>query len=393
MNKGKTISFKLFYLIYLGALGTFLPYINVYLERSRGLSGSQIGLITALSLLLSCAVIPMWGVVGDRSKKYSGLLRFSIGGTLVMIFFYYKAAVYPMIILSAIFLEIIRSGGYPLADTITTNYCHENNSNYGAIRAMGSLGYMLGSIAIGLLGDRFGFDGTLFACYAALIALSFPITFFFPSSLKKGNEDDGEKINKKSIKELILNPHYVFILIITLLTTVVIDSSMNYGGNHLVLTLGGDESLISLMTLLAVLPEILFLTVCIKIIHKIGFKKYYIIVVACMVLRFVIYSFVGNAYAFLGIGILSCLGVSIATVGNLTFIRESVNATVLGTAITIFNAAMSIGKAAMGYLFGFIYEYGNSYMIYMTCTVLLAICLLILIRTKQFDHIDKKLLE
>ena len=76
------------------------------------------------------------------------------------------------------------------------------------------------------------------------------------------------------------------------------------------------------------------------------------------------------------------------TVGNLTYIRNSVNSAVLGTAITLFNAAMSMGKAIFGYIFGVVYQYGNSYMIFMICTALFIVALLILLRTKCFDDID-----
>ena len=62
-----SLSFKAFYLIYLGAIGSFIPYINTYLEKNAGLSGSQIGLITAISLVLGVCVIPIWGVVGDKT--------------------------------------------------------------------------------------------------------------------------------------------------------------------------------------------------------------------------------------------------------------------------------------------------------------------------------------
>lgn len=150
MKNRYNLSFKAFYFVYLGAMGTFLPYINVYLEKSAGLSGSQIGLITALSLVLGFCVIPVWGIVGDKTKKYNALLRFSIAGALVMVALYYKAATYPMIIFCAIGLEMLRLGAIPMADTQATNYCHESGGNYGAIRAMGSLGYMLVSMAIAI---------------------------------------------------------------------------------------------------------------------------------------------------------------------------------------------------------------------------------------------------
>lgn len=383
-----SLSFKVFYFLYLGATGSFMPYINVYLEKSAGLSGSQIGLITALSLILGFCVIPIWGIVGDKTKRYNDLLKFSIAGALVMVFLYYKAATYPMIILCAIGLEMLRLGAIPMADTLATNYCHKTGSNYGSIRGMGSLGYMLASMAVGFLADRFGLDGPLFACYAFLLVIAFPISFSFPKASKAGELQTEDIVQKGNFKELLTNKNYIFILIITMLTTVIVDSAMNYAGNHLVSTLGGPESSISWMTFMTVLPEVLFLMVAIKFINKLGFKKFYILVVASMILRFGVYSLVGNAYAFLAVSVVHCLGVAIVTVGNLTYIRNSVNSAVLGTAITLFTAAMSIGRAIFGYIFGVVYEYGNSYMIFMIGTAGFIVALVILIKTKHFDEID-----
>lgn len=388
MTDRYSLSFKLFYFIYFGAVGTFMPYINVYLEKSVGLSGSQIGLITALSLMLGVCIIPIWGIVGDKTKKYNALLKFSIAGALVMVTLYYKAATYSMIILCAIGLEMIRLGTIPMADTLTTKYCHKTSSNYGTIRGMGSLGFMISSMVVGFLADKFGLDGPLFASYAFLLVIALPICFTLPKDSRDG--DSQNKVQKGSFKELLTNKKYIFILIITMLTTVIVDSAMNYAGNHLLSTLGGSESLISWMVFFTVLPEVIFLMIAIKVIKRLGFKKFYILVVASMILRFLVYSLVGNAYAFLAVSIVHCLGISIVTVGNLTYIRKSVKPSVLGTAITLFNAAISIGRGFFGYIFGIVYEYGNSYMIFMIGTVAFIVALLILVRTKCFENLDVK---
>lgn len=390
MKEGYNLSFKLFYLVYFGAIGSFMPYINVYLEKSAGLSGSQIGLITALSLVFGFVVIPVWGIVGDKTKKYNALLKFSLAGALVMVALYYKAATYTMIILCAIGLEMLRLGTMPMADTLATKYSHKTGSNYGSIRGMGSLGYMVSSMVVGFLADKFGLDGPLFATYAFLLIIAFPISFSFPKDSKLEEVDGEDKVEKGNFKELLTNKNYIFILIITMLTTVIVDSAMNYAGNHLVSTLGGVKSLISWMTFITVLPEVVFLMVSNKIINKLGFKKFYIMSVSSMILRFVIYSLIGNAYVFLLASVVHCLGVAMATVGNLTYIRNSVNSSVLGTAITLFNAAMSISRALFGYIFGVVYEYGNSYVIFMISTAAFIVALILLLRTKRFDNMNFK---
>lgn len=384
-----SLSFKAFYLIYLGAIGSFIPYINTYLEKNAGLSGSQIGLITAISLVLGVCVIPIWGVVGDKTRKYSALLKLSIMAALVVLYFYYKAAVYPAIVVCAIALEVSRLGTMPMADTLATNYCHKTGGNYGSIRGMGSLGYMLAGMAVGFLADLFGLDGAMFATYAVLLILAFSISFGFPKD--DGKKEDGEevKVKKGSFKELLTNKNFLFILFLQLLMSTVVDSAMTYGGNHLTVTLNSGASAIRWMTFATVLPEVAFLMIAIKVLNKTGFKKFYLIACVSMMLRFGVYAFIPNQYAFLAISIVHCIGVAIATVASLTYIRNSVDPAVLGTAITLLNATLSIGKAIYGYIFGVVYEIWGSFIMFGICLIPFVIAFLMISRSHCFDEIDK----
>lgn len=385
MKNNYNSNFKIFYLIYLGAAGAFFPYINVYLEKSIGLSGSQIGLLSALSLLIGVSVIPVWGIVGDKTQKYNLLLKVSIITSLVAIYFYSRASVFPAILVCAIALEVARIGGIPMADIIATNYCHKTKGNYGSIRAMGSLGYMLVAIAVGFIAGELGLDGPLFATYAALFALSFLISFSFP---KNEINKEKQKPEKGSFKELLTNKKLLFIMLITILTISVVDSGMTYSGNHLISTLHGSESSISWMTFIQVLPEVGFLMIALKVIKKVGFKRFYILAAASMILRYSVYGFVPNQYAFLLVTSLHCLGIACLTVGNFTYIRNSVNPAVFGTAITLLNAVLNIGKAIFGYIFGNIYESQGSFAIYRIGLIFVIIAFIILLRTKQFDELD-----
>lgn len=390
MKKNYNFNFSLLYLIYFGALGAAMPYINVYLEKSAHLTGSQIGILTALSQIIGFLIIPIWGIVGDKTKRYNVLLRISIGGSLVMVLFYQRAAVYPVILICAIGLEMLRLGAVPMADTIAMNFCHKTKSNYGIIRAMGALGYMLSSIIVGFLADKIGLDGPLFATYTFLLIIALPLTFLLPKDERVDKSKAGNDVKKGSFKELITNKNFMFILLITTLSTVLVDSSMTYAGNHLVTTLNSSESNISYLTFITVFPEVFFLAISQKLISKLGFKKYYSIVIFTMIIRFVVYSTTHNIYLFLIVGIVHCLEVSISTVGNLAYTRRCVSPQVLGTAITLLNAAASIGTAIYGYIFGFIYEYFSSYTIFLVCTICLILALVLLIRNKNFDDVDIK---
>ncbi|MFV0394415.1 MAG: MFS transporter [Coprobacillaceae bacterium] len=385
-----SLSFKLFYFIFIGAVGAFTPYINVYLENSMGLTGTQIGLISSLSLIIGVCVIPIWGIAGDKTKKYNALLKFSLAGTLVMVALYYQAATYPMIIVCAIGLELIRLGTTPMADTLATDYCHRTGGNYGSIRGMGSLGYMLAGMFVGFMADHFGLDGPMFATYAALLIIAISISFTFPKDSKKEDIAEDEQLKKGSFKDLLTNKNFLFILFFAMFSVIIVDSAMFYGGNHLINTLGGPESSVSWMTFMTVLPEVAFLMVASNIIKKLGFKKFYIIAMLTIIFRFGVYSITDNLYIFLAASVVHCFGVAVTTVGNLMYIRNSVSPAVLGTAITLLNAALTLGRAIFSYIFGFIYEHGDSYMIFMVSTVAFVLMLLVLLKTKRFDHLDKE---
>ncbi len=381
----QTFTFKSFYFVFLGAVGAFAPYINVYLENSRGLTGSQIGLITSLSLILGVCTMPLWGIVGDRTKKYTALIQFALLASIVAVYFYSSSMVYTAIILSAVGLEVLRIGIMPLADTITSSYTQRTNTNYGSIRAMGSLGYMLCAMAVGFLADLIGLDGPLFAIYAALLFGSFIISFGFP---KENNNKEKDKKNKVPIKDLLKNTDYRFILLISLLTSAVLEAAMVFGGNHLVNTLHGSDSMISWLTFITVLPEVVFLAIAFRVIKKIGYKKFYIIAIVSMLVRFLVYAFVSNTVAFLIVSIVHCLGVACVAVGTLTYIQKTVSPAVLGTAITLFNASMALVRAILGYVFGFVYEYSSSYVIFLISSIFFAVALVLVITTKHFKSVE-----
>lgn len=343
MKDKNIIKFQAFYFLLIGAVGCFTPYINVYLEKSIGLEGSQIGLITAISLILGVCVIPIWGVIGDKTRKYNLLLMTSLALSIVVLYFYSKQTVYLGCIVFALLLEVVRLGSTPMADTITMNYTAKNGGNYGSIRGMGSLGYMLGSMAVGFLADIFGLDGPLFTSYMLLLGVALLICFTFPKSNEE--DDEKEKPQKGSFKELLVNKNFIFILVLVMITQIVVDSSGAYAGNHLVVTLKGNNSLISWLTLVQVLPEFLFLMVASQIIRKMGYKKFFLISTIPMAIRMFTYAFIPNPYVFVFISIVHCLGVACSTVASLAYIQDTVSPAVFGTAITLLNAAMSIGKA------------------------------------------------
>lgn len=66
----------LFWFVYMGALGIFLPYYSLYLDENAGLSGTEVGVVLSMFPLVGIVAQPFWGHVADRTGARSRILVF-----------------------------------------------------------------------------------------------------------------------------------------------------------------------------------------------------------------------------------------------------------------------------------------------------------------------------
>ena len=380
LMKNKTMyQFALYYFLLIGGMGCFYPYINVYLEQTLHLSGGQIGLINSVSLLISIMILPIWGMISDKTKRYKDLLLLSLVLSIISLYFYSKQSVYLGVLVLAILFKSTSLPSSSLSDTITIDYTKKHGGDYGLIRGMGSFGYCIASVVVGKIIDYFNQDGPLFICYMVMLLVAILLALSFPKP--NTSSDTKEKVPFTS---LFKNKNYLILLLVVLFSQVVIDSAGNYNGNHLVVTLGGSYSLISIYTFLMVLPEALFLMVASKVINKLGYKKYMLFAIGLMILRLFIYSQTHNPTLFIIVSLVHCFGVALSSVLGLSYIQEQVDPNTIGTAISFYNVTINLGNALFGYVFGIIYQYQNSFHIYLVSSFLVLISLF-LVLTHQFE--------
>ena len=62
-----SIPLTFYWFTYFGSLGIFYPYFTLYLRENAGLSGTQVGMVLAISPLIGMIVQPLWGQVADRT--------------------------------------------------------------------------------------------------------------------------------------------------------------------------------------------------------------------------------------------------------------------------------------------------------------------------------------
>ena len=390
----------------MGGVGTFVNYINLYLEQVLGFTGSEIGLVTMVSMGLVIVVNPILGYIGDRTGKHILMLKGAFLLSTLLAFVYSRATTFLMVLVVALLFEIARACIAPFFDLITTDFCVKTNFEFGKIRVFASIGFMFTVMSVGFMiagmrlpwfgGAIIGFDGFLdigtavFGAIIILLGLSFLLVFLVPKpETIQAKDGEKEKFNREDIKELLGNKRYQFILVFIVLSLVALESAKAFVGNHLVVGLGSAENIVSVMTFVMVFPEFILLPIGARIIRKFGFKNWYIFTMITMLIRIGTYAFTTNVAVFAIISMVHGVGVVTHVAGNITFIRKVVKPKVLGLAFTIMVSVLAFSRAIMSFVYGLLYEHFDGFVVFRVATVVVFCGLLWVLKSKSLTEMGR----
>jgi PPP family 3-phenylpropionic acid transporter len=140
------------YFLYYGNVGTVLPFFAVYL-KGLGFTGQQIGLIQMVpSFPLAPLVAVSWATWADhRATPQRALRRATAWVALAVLLLPFARTpweVGAVVVLMALGDRAV----VPLTDSVTIDWCREHaGSSYARIRLFGSLGFIVLTMAVGLL--------------------------------------------------------------------------------------------------------------------------------------------------------------------------------------------------------------------------------------------------
>lgn len=151
---------RLFYLLYYGNVGAYLPYFAAYL-RGRGFTGEQIGLVQMLPSLLAPAVAISWASFADHRATPQRALRLATAWVAIAVLLLPFAREPWQVGAVVLLMSLGDRAVVPLADSITLEHCRENPAtSYARIRLFGSIGFIALTLLVGraltLRGDRPG---------------------------------------------------------------------------------------------------------------------------------------------------------------------------------------------------------------------------------------------
>jgi PPP family 3-phenylpropionic acid transporter len=178
LNRAQVLA-CLYYACFFGAVGVYVPYLPLYLE-AVGLSGSQIGLISALWPIMLLFASPLWGSIGDRFRLHRYLLPIASFGTILPALLILVAPGLPALVLLSLIAAFFSTPIIPLIDSAVIDLTQGTRVSYGSIRSWGSVGFTVTTWVMGYVIQAQGLEW-LFYAYALLLAAAGLIALGLPA--------------------------------------------------------------------------------------------------------------------------------------------------------------------------------------------------------------------
>ena len=149
---------RLFYFLYFGSIGAYLPYIAPYL-RGLGFSGTEIGTVQMVSPLVAGPAALAWAVAADRLGAPARALRLATLWTAAAMAFLPLARSPGVLAAVLFFYALSVAAVVPLVDSVALEWVATRPGlSYARIRLFGSLGFVVLAqglgLALSLRGDR-----------------------------------------------------------------------------------------------------------------------------------------------------------------------------------------------------------------------------------------------
>jgi MFS transporter, PPP family, 3-phenylpropionic acid transporter len=261
-----SIPLTLFWFTYFGSLGIFFPYFALYLREDAGLTGTQLGVVLAISPLMGMIAQPLWGQIADRTGARGRILAWLTLGTAVGYLFLGYVDGFGPIVIAMVALAFIGTPVFPIMTSVSLAILRDAGRHaYGRVRVWGTIGFFILVLVFPWLLENYQattnlFDetaalsqpglGFMFPVIAALVFLAAGIAFFLP---KKGAVS--LRAERGDWRALLRNRPFLIFLVFSLLAHFLMHGPM-WLFPLFVRSRGGDMEMIRNMWILMLIVEI-----------------------------------------------------------------------------------------------------------------------------------------
>lgn len=378
------LKLKLIYLMIYGTMACYYPFLAVYF-KGKGLSYTEIGIGFALNSIISVAAQPIWGYLTDKylSKRKTIVITLTTSSIAALGFIF--ASKYYMIMALIILFIWFQSSVSPVTDA----YCYDfmeidKNLQYGQVRLMGSVGYAVTSLLLGIAIQKTSID---MAFYTYLIVSV--VVILIIRSIKFEGKHGSNKIDISDIKYLLKNKNYT----IFITSVVFISIALGANGSYIAVLIektGGDISRLGLLWFIVAMSELPVFFFGNKLLKKYGDLNLYIISMIIYIFRYLLDSYCSSYIGVIAVQILQGITFTLYLTATMQYINRVSEPKLRTSAITLYAA---IGGGIGGFIGNFggglFLEHFSVFALFRLMAVAAFLALITAAFLKKYENLNK----
>ena len=323
------------YFAYYLAIGCFMPYITLH-YRQLGLSGGQIGLLTALPPLAIALLAPLWGVITDVRGAHRLVLRAALALSAIAALGIAQLSTFGQIAGLVGLLAISASPVASLLEGYGVTIGERTGVGYGRLRLWGSLGYIMAAFGLGLL-MRGSISRLFLVAYAVALAVACAATFGLPPL-----GDRKVKPKTGGARRLLRRPAILVLLLTTYLMALSGSAIPNFLSIHIA-ALGGGTGQIGLANALAGTSEMPVLLFGAALASRLGSRRMIIMATLVYTLRHLGYSLAPGPSSILLLQLLHGLSFGANLVASVSLVHQLAGVQLAATGQGLLASSFSLG--------------------------------------------------
>jgi MFS transporter, PPP family, 3-phenylpropionic acid transporter len=273
---------SIYYFIYYAAISFLIPYLALFYQ-GQGLTGGQIGVLSAISPLVALLSAPLWSGTADVTHRHKAVTVVAILGSVTMALVLSTISVFAGFILAISLYAFFSSPIISLNDSAVMALLGERGERYGRIRIWGTIGWgAMAPIAgqvIGRFGLRWAFWGyAIFMLIGLLILTRIP----FRQSHSSNSFLSG-------MRTLFANRPWMLFLVMVFIAGIGTAAYNNYLFVYME-SLGASKALMGIAITVSTISELPVMFFSHRLLQRFGARGLLVLAMGTIGLRLMLYS-------------------------------------------------------------------------------------------------------
>ena len=342
----------IFFMSYSGQ-SAFLSYYNLYL-KDKGFSTSQIGIIASMLNIITVIILPVWGMIADKTGRKRMLVFVLLTSGLLMWLFFVDGTMawfVSVTLLFAVFNNPIAS----FVDNLALDYSQYSGVPlYGQIRMWASIGWAVSVVFTGILVSRLAIDyiillGSLLLLVTVLVTLA-------GYRVPERRESAGVKLS--DFRNLLVQKGMLFFLILIFFQGI-FSAPIYLFINLYYAEIGAGYDTFGIAIAVQSMSELPFFFFGDRVVKRFGPKKVLLTAMAAATLRMLMYGLTSHPLVAVIIGSLHGICLALFIVATVSYIQAMTPTRLRATGqslmyATYFGAGLTLGNLLIGFLSGII---------------------------------------